>query len=167
MVVDIKGGDEVVWLGELLRSMNLNQYSQSAAQPGLAVDVIANLEIPVPPLHEQHVIADYLDCETAQLDALVAAKERLLELLVEKRRVLITRAVTRGIDGAMLWSATAKRSGDGAFTGNDVTDTVGAPRPAKAASQPPHSKKFRDSGLPWLGEIPAHWHVRRLIANFR
>ena len=98
VVVDIKGEDEVAWLGELLRSMDLNQYSQSAAQPGIAVDVIANLEIPVPPLHEQRAIADYLDRETARLDGLVAAKERVLGLLAEKRLALITRAVTRGLD---------------------------------------------------------------------
>ena len=45
VVVTINADSNVTWLGELLRSMNLNQYSQSAAQPGLAVDVIANLEI--------------------------------------------------------------------------------------------------------------------------
>lgn len=33
---------------------------------------------------------------------------------------------------------------------------------AKAASQPPHSKKFRNSGIPWLGEIPAHGTFTRL-----
>jgi type I restriction enzyme, S subunit len=31
VVVDIKSEDEVVWLGEILRSMDLNQYSQSVA----------------------------------------------------------------------------------------------------------------------------------------
>ena len=46
----------------------------------------------------QRAIADYLDRETARLDALVAAKGRLLDLLAEKRQALITRAVTRGLD---------------------------------------------------------------------
>lgn len=78
--------------------MNLNQYSVSAAQPGLSVETIAGLEVPIPPIKEQRAIADYLDRETARLDALVAAKERLLGLLTEKRRALITRAVTRGLD---------------------------------------------------------------------
>jgi type I restriction enzyme S subunit len=98
IVVDTRGKFNVRWLGELLRSMDLNQYSQSAAQPGLSVDVIANLEVPVPPLAEQISIAHYLDRETAQLDALVVAKDRLLELLAEKRRAVITRAVTQGLD---------------------------------------------------------------------
>ncbi|MFY4658094.1 restriction endonuclease subunit S [Escherichia coli] len=38
-----------IWLGELLRIMNLNQYSVSAAQPGLAVERITDLYIPIPP----------------------------------------------------------------------------------------------------------------------
>ena len=49
IVADLQDDAEVRWLGELLSYMNLNQYSQSAAQPGIAVDVIANLPIPVPP----------------------------------------------------------------------------------------------------------------------
>ena len=39
-----------------------------------------------------------LDRETARIDALVAKKERLIELLQEKRTALITRAVTKGLD---------------------------------------------------------------------
>lgn len=128
VVVDSKGRADVRWLGELLMSMNLNQYSQAAAQPGLAVDVIANLEIHVPPLAEQQAIAAFLDRETGRLDALVAAKQRLLEVLAEKRRALITHAVTRGVD-------------------------PNAP--------------LRESGVPWLGQIPAHWAVERTRWLFR
>lgn len=112
----------VRWLGELLRAMNLNQYSASAAQPGLAVEAISGLRVPVPPLQEQRAIADYLGHETARIDALIAAKERVLELLAEKRQAIFTLAVTRGLD---------------------------PPAP------------LRDSGIPWLGEIPAHWDVER------
>jgi type I restriction enzyme S subunit len=54
--------------------------------------------VPIPPLQEQRAIANYLDRETARIDALIAAKERLLRLLAEKRRALITRAVTRGLN---------------------------------------------------------------------
>jgi type I restriction enzyme, S subunit len=98
IVAHIRDGSETRWLGELLRSMNLNQYSESAAQPGLSVDVIANLEIPVPPIEDQRAIARYVEGEATHIDALIAAKERLLALLVEKRRALVTQAVTRGGD---------------------------------------------------------------------
>ena len=61
-------------------------------------DFIGNMPVPVPDLDTQKAIADYLDRETARLDALVAAKQRLLGLLAEKRRAIVTRAVTRGLD---------------------------------------------------------------------
>jgi type I restriction enzyme S subunit len=51
-----------------------------------------------PPLPEQRAIAAFLDHETARLDALIARKERLIELLEEKRTALISHAVTRGLD---------------------------------------------------------------------
>ena len=77
--------------------MNLNQYSQSAAQPGLSVEVIGRLKLPFPPLSEQEQIARFLDWRTAQIDALIAKKQALLERLSEKRSTLITQAVTRGL----------------------------------------------------------------------
>ena len=86
-------------------------------------DFIGNMSVPVPERCQQCDIADYLDRETARLDALLEAKERVLELLAEKRRALITRAVTRGLD----------------------------------ADAP-----FRNSGIHWLGEIPAHWETWKL-----
>lgn len=63
-------------------------------------DFIGNMRVPIPSLPEQRAIADFLDRETARLDALMAEKERWLELLAEKRRALITRAVTRGLNPA-------------------------------------------------------------------
>ena len=86
------------WLGETLRTMNLNQYSVSAAQPGLSVDSVSRLEVAVPPLTEQHAISAFLDRETAKIDALIAEQERLVALLDEKRQAVITQAVTKGLD---------------------------------------------------------------------
>jgi len=88
----------VIFLGELLRSMNLNQYSVAAAQPGLSVEMIKNLKIPFPPLPEQTAIARYLDQKTSEIDQLIAQKERLLALWEEEKTALINQAVTRGLD---------------------------------------------------------------------
>ena len=87
-----------VWLGELLRAMDLNQYSITAAQPGLAVEKIKNLFTPKPPLGEQRAIASFLDHETGRIDALVEEQQRLIELLKEKRQAVISHAVTKGLD---------------------------------------------------------------------
>lgn len=54
--------------------------------------------MPLPGIAEQHAITTFLDGETARIDALVAKKQRLIELLQEQRVALITRAVTSGLD---------------------------------------------------------------------
>ena len=64
--------------------------------PAINTSDLADIRVHVGP--QQRAIADYLDRETARLNALVAEKERLLKLFAEKRQALITRAVTRGLD---------------------------------------------------------------------
>ena len=49
------------WLAYALRDMNLNQYAESAAQPGLSVDNLKHLRTVLPPLDTQKRIARLLD----------------------------------------------------------------------------------------------------------
>lgn len=86
------------WLGATLETMNLNQYSTSAAQPGLSVEVIAKLRLAVPPLDEQGAIAAHIREKTAQFDALTDAATSAISLLQERRAALISAAVTGKID---------------------------------------------------------------------
>ena len=62
------------------------------------VEKFRELRIHIPSSETQRLIADYLDRETARIDALVEEKETMLALLEEKRAALISRAVTRGLD---------------------------------------------------------------------
>lgn len=52
----------------------------------------------IPSFLEQRTIAEFLDKKTAEIDALVAKKEELLNLLTEQRTALITHAVTKGLN---------------------------------------------------------------------
>jgi len=88
-------------------------------------DDLMEFRLAEPPREEQAAIADFLDRETAKIDALIAEQEALLALLAEKRQATISHAVTRGLDP-------------------DVP--------------------MKDSGIAWLGEVPAHWGVRPLKA---
>ncbi len=101
----------------------LESLGQGSTFKELAKDKLEELPIVEPPDDEQETIAAYLGRETARIDALVAKKEQLIELLQEKRAALITRAVTRGLDPSV---------------------------------------PLKDSGVEWLGEILAHWEVKRL-----
>ncbi|MFB2710755.1 hypothetical protein ACE1BU_07650 [Aeromonas veronii] len=56
------------------------------------------LELALPPVDEQHIIAAFLDYETARIDRLIAQQQRLIELLKEKRQAVISHAVTKGLN---------------------------------------------------------------------
>jgi type I restriction enzyme, S subunit len=115
----------------VVHALNATDYGpwiEGSTRDKLTQDKMGSILLPTPPLPQQRAVADYLDRETARLDALVAAKDRVIELLAEKRRTIITLAVTRGLD----------------------------PR-----------TPLRDSGVPWLGEIPTEWKTRRAAWLFR
>ncbi len=67
---------------------------------GIPKNAIGSMALPVPPTSVQQAIAHYLDRETAGIDTLIAAKQRLLDLLAEKRRAVIAEAVMRGLDSS-------------------------------------------------------------------
>jgi type I restriction enzyme S subunit len=90
----------------------------------------ASLVIAVPPIDEQHTIADFLDRETARLDTLIEKKRQLIERLREKRTALISHTVTRGL-----------------------------PPDEAARHGLPVNPPLKDSGVEWIGEVPAHWEV--------
>lgn len=83
------------------------------------------LEIPSlqPPYEEQKAIANFLDDKTEKIGRAIAIKEKQIELLKERKQILIQNAVTRGLN-------------------------PDAP--------------MKDSGVDWIGEIPAHWDIKRL-----
>ncbi len=72
--------------------------SKGVSFPAINESEMATYEIAAPPDPEQRAIAAFLDRETARIDALVMKKERLIELLQDRRTALITRAVTKGLD---------------------------------------------------------------------
>ena len=72
----------------------LNESASGSTYDAVTASDIGDLPAILPPLPEQRAIADYLDRETARIDALVAKQERLIELLRAKRAALISQAVT-------------------------------------------------------------------------
>lgn len=55
----------------------------------------------VPPLQEQTAIAQFLDDKTTKIDHAVSVKEKQIELLKERKQILIHKAVTRGLDNTV------------------------------------------------------------------
>lgn len=86
------------WLYYLLESMNLNQYSISAAQPGLAVSSIKNLEVTSPSYEIQVKTRQYIDKRTKMFENIIAQKEKMINLLEQQRQSIITETVTKGLN---------------------------------------------------------------------
>lgn len=105
------------------RRLGEGEMYGAGGQKRVPESFVKNLRHPFPSMLEQRAIATFLDREITRIDSLVAKKERLIELLQERRTTLITRAVTKGLDPTV---------------------------------------HMKDSGVEWLGEVPAHWEVRKL-----
>jgi len=90
------------YLFRYIQSKYLNSYFEVSANGvtryGLSVDKINSALILNPPRTDQTAIANYLDRKTAEIDELIAQKERLLELYEEEKTAIINQAVTKGID---------------------------------------------------------------------
>lgn len=65
---------------------------------GLRHSDIGKLSIWVPDLQDQRFIADFLDCETAKIDALISKQDALVSRLREHRRSAIAQAVEAVLD---------------------------------------------------------------------
>jgi type I restriction enzyme, S subunit len=100
--------------------LNTRSIKQTTGIQNLDLQAYLNEKIAFPPYSEQRAIAAYLDRETAHIDALIARKRELIDLLHRQRTAVISHAVTKGLDAQV---------------------------------------PLRDSGVEWLGEIPAHWEV--------
>jgi len=94
IVCTLKGNHITNWFGEVLRTMNLNQYSVSAAQPGLSIENLKALQLPVPPIDEQQTIVALIEEECSRLDNLIEKYKKQIELFQEYRTTLISEVVT-------------------------------------------------------------------------
>jgi type I restriction enzyme S subunit len=86
------------WWALIEAKEQLNLVSTGSTYDAVAAEDVANLRIVHASGPEQEARAVYLEREIAEADVLVAAKERLLEVIADKRRAVIARAVTRGLN---------------------------------------------------------------------
>ncbi|MCQ2078090.1 MAG: restriction endonuclease subunit S [Bacteroidaceae bacterium] len=61
-------------------------------------DSFMSYKIPVPPIEEQQAIAAYLDEQTAKIDTAIAQQQKMIDLLNERKQIIINHAVTKGLN---------------------------------------------------------------------
>lgn len=70
----------------------------SGVRQTLSFTHIANCELVFPPLDEQNTMAEFLETKTNKIDQAIAIKQQQIDLLKERRQILIHKAVTRGLN---------------------------------------------------------------------
>ena len=85
------------WLYYVLHALKLERFRNSVL-PGLNRESTEGQYVPLITVEEQAQIVDFLDRKTEQIDELIAAELRKIELLKEYRQSLISEAVTGKID---------------------------------------------------------------------
>lgn len=92
------------YLHYLLRSSpligvyNSLSYGVRVGQWDMHYEDFKQIPIPLPPKDEQDRIVAFLDQKTAEIDAAIAKKERLIELIKEQKSTSIEKAITEGLE---------------------------------------------------------------------
>ena len=117
--------DYFKYLGKSSIFINLLKSTVTGIREGQNIDYnkLKSEYMPIPPIEEQQSMASYLDKATAEIDKAIAQQQHMIDLLNERKQIIIQRAVTKGLD---------------------------------------ENVEMKDSGVEWIGDIPAHWDTRAI-----
>ncbi len=89
---------EFAWFYSKFLEIELRKKTIGMGIPHVNGTELKNFSVAIPPIEEQTAIAHFLDDKTTKIDQAIAIKQKQIELLKERRQILIHKAVTRGLD---------------------------------------------------------------------
>ena len=153
VIVTLKNDVFINYFFRMLESMNLNQYAfDTAAQPGLSVSRIMNLNIVLPNLKEQHRIADFLGSKCFEIDTLIENLRVRMESAKEYKKAVITEAVTKGLD------KNAKMKDSGVEWIGEIPEGWNIAR-LKQVLKTPMKYGASESGVEYSDELPRYIRI--------
>lgn len=92
--------DYFKFLGKSSIFINLLKSTVTGIREGQNIDYnkLKSEYMPIPPIAEQQSMATYLDKATAEIDKAIVQQQRMIDLLNERKQIIIQRAVTKGLD---------------------------------------------------------------------
>ena len=141
--------------------------SVGVSYPAINPSTLVCICCALPPLAEQQNIAAFLDLQCSQIDSLIEKKQCMLDLLDEKRRAVITQAVTRGLDptvpmkdSGVEWLGMVPKGWEikrlGVITQFIQTGPFGSQL---------HSEDYIENGTPVIN--PSHIQNGKIVPNYR
>ena len=87
-----------LWLLKVAMENLNNDNKHGIMMQHLTAVVFNHFRVPLPPISEQQAIADYLDTATAKIDEAIAQQQKMIDLLNERKQIIINNAVTKGLN---------------------------------------------------------------------
>src|SRR5699024_1448904 len=116
---------------------------------------MSSIRVPLPPLRIQRAIADYLDRETAEIDAMTADLDKMEALLAERRKATVTAAFNKFSTTAPLWKfAKVSPSTPGIYDLDKGEDVTFIPLEDVWTNQKPEVFKV----APWEDKLASYTH---------
>lgn len=101
----LKSGDKlnVRWMYYMIFNEKFKEHFESlidgtGQQPNISSNDIANINIPLPNLHEQNEIVAFLDAKMEDVETIILKSKQEIELLKEYKTALISEVVTGKVD---------------------------------------------------------------------
>lgn len=73
-------------------------FANGTTIPHFDASILINYHYPIPPIDEQKAIGSYLDSATSEIDKAIAMQQKMIDLLNERKQIIIQNAVTKGLD---------------------------------------------------------------------
>ena len=155
--VDVRPDIDPRWFAYVLMTGidRLQPLMHGSAMTHITLDMLRSLTIAVPPLADQRAIANFLDAETARIDALIEKKRRMVALLEERRMS----AMTEGVSGQMTEDATRPSTlpwiSECGATWKEARLTLVARQGTGHTPSREHPEWWVDCNIPWIttGEV--------------
>ena len=87
-----------LWLLKVAMENLNNDNKHGIMMQHLTAVVFNHFRVPLPPFNEQQAIAKYLDTAIAKIDEAIAQQQRMIDLLNERKQIIINNAVTKGLN---------------------------------------------------------------------
>lgn len=116
----------------------------------ISADVFANFKLPYPDFETQKQIVSFLDAKCAEIDALIAAKEKTNALLKGRRQSIIYEAVTKGLDPTVPMKGSGVEWIGEIPEGWEIAALKRLGIPATGSTPSKDSADYWDGDIPWV-----------------
>lgn len=99
--LQVKGNNNDKYLYYFLHDWDITKeiYRHgNGLRQSLSWNDLRDISVLLPPLSEQDAIVRYLDSATSEIDKAIAMQQKMIDLLNERKQIIIQNAVTKGLD---------------------------------------------------------------------